>query len=89
MNPEKAKVLATLDESARIHDASLHRSLDIATHPEQHGWRKSLLTAAIVVPLTGISAVLTDLNRVFVAHSDDDAWGRQLPPDAGGTPPDR
>lgn len=88
MNPEKAKMLATLDESARVHDASLHRSLDVVAHPEQHGWRKSFLTAAVVVPLTGISAVLTDLSRAFIARSDDEAWGRQLPPDAGGANPD-
>ena len=88
MNPEKAKVLATLDESARVHDASLRRSLDVVAHPDQHGWRTSLLTAAGVVPLTGISAVLTDLSRAFIARSDDEAWGRQLPPDAGETSPD-
>lgn len=81
MNPKKAKVLETLDESARVHDASLRRSVDIATHPGEHGWRKSLLTAAVVVPLTGVSAMLTDLNRVLVAHSDDEAWDRQTPPD--------
>ena len=85
MNPEKAKMLATLDESARVHDASLHRSLNVVAHPEQYGWRKSILTAAVVVPLTGISAVLTDLSRAFIAHSDDAAWGRQLPPAAGET----
>jgi hypothetical protein len=88
MNPEKAKVLATLDASARVHDASLHRSLDVVAHPAQHGWRKSLLTAAVVVPMTGISAVLTDLSRALIARSDDEAWGRQLPPDAGGSPDD-
>jgi hypothetical protein len=85
MNPEKARILATLDESARVHDASLRRSLDVVAHPEKHGWRKSVLTAAVVVPLTGISAVLTDLSRAFIAHSDDAAWGRQLPPGAGET----
>jgi hypothetical protein len=80
MNPEKAKVLATLDESARVHDASIRRSMDIVIHPQEHGWRKSLLTAAVVVPLTGVSAVLNDLSRIFVARSDDEAWARQLPP---------
>ena len=86
MNPKKARVLESLDQSARTHDASLQRSIDIAAHPEEHGWRKSLLTAAIVVPLTGISAVLTDLSRVLVSHSDDEAWDRVSPPDA--PPPD-
>jgi hypothetical protein len=80
MAMSKAKVLETLDESARVHDVSLAKNLEIAAHPEQHGWRRSLLTAVIVVPLTGISATLTDLARVFVAHSDDNAWGQgELP----------
>jgi hypothetical protein len=82
MNPRKAKVLESLDHSAQTHDTSLQHSLEIAAHPEQHGWRKSLLTAAIVVPLTGISAVLTDLSRVLVSHSDDEAWDRVPPGDA-------
>jgi len=80
MNQKKLDVLNTLDNAARVHDESLKRSMDIATHPEQFGWRKSILTAAVVVPLTGLSAVLTDLSRVLVARSDDDAWNRQLPP---------
>ena len=81
MNPKKAKVLETLDNSAHVHDTSLRRSLNIAAHPEEHGWRRSLLTAAIVVPLTGISAVLTDFSRVLIARSDDEAWDRAEPPD--------
>ena len=91
MNPNKAKVLETLDRSARVHDESFQKSLDIAAHPEQHGWRKSVLTAAFVVPLTGISAMLTDLSRVLISHSDDEAWGQPSPPDtptegdSGGT----
>ncbi|HEV8497935.1 MAG TPA: hypothetical protein VGQ56_13770 [Gemmatimonadaceae bacterium] len=87
MNSRKGKVLATLDDAARVHDASLQRSIDIATHPGEHGWRKSLLTAAIVVPLTGLSAVVTDLSRALVARSDDEAWDRQPLPEA--TTPDR
>ena len=80
MNPRKASVLTTLDDAAKVHDESLQRSIDIVKNPGQFGWRKSLLTAAVVVPLTGVSAVLTDLSRVMVARSDDDAWSRQLPP---------
>jgi hypothetical protein len=86
MAMSKAKVLETLDESARVHDVSLAKNLDIAAHPEQHGWRRSLLTAFVVVPLTGISATLNDLARVCVAHSDDNAWGQgELP--SPPTPP--
>jgi hypothetical protein len=80
MNSKKLDVLNTLDDAARVHDQSLERAIDIVTHPEQFGWRKSILTAAVVVPLTGISAVLTDLSRIMVARSDDEAWNRQLPP---------
>ena len=90
MHPKKQDVLNTLDDVARIHDASFKRSIDVIAHPDQHGWRKSILTAAVVVPLTGISAVLTDLSRIAVARSDDDAWNRQLPPtpDPGPSSPD-
>src|SRR5689334_12645922 len=80
MNSRKQDVLNTLDDAARVHDDSLQRSINVVAHPEQFGWRKSILTAAVVVPLTGLSAVLTDLSRVLVARSDDEAWNRQLPP---------
>src|SRR5690348_18337002 len=83
MNEKKAQVLEKLEESARVHDTSLRHSIDIAAHPEEHGWRKSLLTAMIVVPLTGLSAILTDINRILVSHSDDEAWDRS-PPASGG-----
>lgn len=80
MNPKKEKLLKSLDETARVHDISLQRSVDIAAHPGQHGWYKSLMTAAIVVPLTGVSAVLNDVSRALLARSDDEAWDRIAPP---------
>lgn len=80
MNAKKAKLLETLDESARVHTASLLRSLDIAAHPEQHGWRRSILTAMVVLPVTGFSALVTEANRFLVAQSDDEAWDRGTPP---------
>ena len=83
MNPRKSETLKTLDEAAKVHDAALHESIDIATHPERHGWSKSLLTAAVVVPLTGISAIVNDLSRLLIANSDDDAWDRKAPPSDG------
>ena len=86
MSSKKADVLNTLDDAARIHDESLKRSFDVVAHPEQHGWRKSILTAAVVVPLTGLSAVLTDFSRIMVARSDDEAWNRQLPPSSDASP---
>ena len=86
MNSKKIDLLKTLDDAARIHDESLERSFEIVSHPEQFGWRKSILTAAVVVPLTGISAVLTDFSRIMVARSDDEAWNRQLPPTSDANP---
>jgi hypothetical protein len=80
MNPKKLKLLEMLEETSRIHDASLKRSINIALHPEEHGWEKSLLTAAIVVPVTGFSAILNDVNRALLARSDDAAWDRHSPP---------
>ena len=80
MNSRKLEVLTILDSAAQVHDESIKRSMNVIAHPEEFGWRKSILTAAVVVPLTGISAVLTDLSRDMVARSDDDAWKRQLPP---------
>jgi len=91
MNPKKAKLLETLDESSRVHSASLLRSLDIAAHPEHHGWRRSILTALVVRPVTGFSALITEANRFLVAQSDDEAWDRASPPSSdsrdGGTLP--
>jgi hypothetical protein len=89
MNSRKQDVLNTLDGAAKVHDESLTHSKRVVTHPEEYGWWTSLLTAVVIVPLTGISAVLTDLNRVMVAMSDDEVWNRQLPPpvdDADSTP---
>jgi hypothetical protein len=84
MHPKKAEMLKQLDETSRVHDAALRRSFHVVSHPSEHGWTKSLLTAAVVVPLTGISAVVNDVSRFLLSHSDDDAWGRVLPPGASG-----
>jgi hypothetical protein len=86
MHPKKAKLLEMLEETARLHEISLKRSVNIALHPEEHGWDKSLLTAAIVVPVTGFSAILNDVSRALLAQSDDAAWERgegEPPKDAG------
>jgi hypothetical protein len=80
MHPKKEETLKRLDEVTRIHDAALKRSLDVVIHPERFGWRKSLLTAAVVVPVTGVSAMLTDLSVILLKRSDDDAWDRGTPP---------
>lgn len=80
MNPKKAEMLRQLEQASRVHDAALQRSLNVVTSPREFGWEKSLLTAAVVVPLTGVSAILTDLSRALLARSDDSAWDIGEPP---------
>jgi len=88
MHPKKEEMLKRLDEVSQIHDASLKRSLDVVAHPERFGWRRSLLTAAVVVPLTGVSAMVTDLSQILLRRSDDEAWDRgSPPPDTANTDP--
>ena len=82
MHPKKAEMLQRLEEASRVHDAALERSLNVVTNPGQFGWERSILTAAVVVPLTGVSAVLNDLSRALLSRSDDSAWDH-----GGGSPP--
>ena len=81
MHPKKAEMLKRLEETSRVCDAALERSFNVVTNPSEFGWERSLLTAAVVVPLTGVSAVLTDLSHALLSRSDDSAW------DYGGAPP--
>jgi hypothetical protein len=79
MNPRKATMLANMDKIAHAHDESIKRDIDIVMNPSKHGWEKSLLTGAVVIPITGVSAMLIDFSRVLLARSDDKAWDRQPP----------
>lgn len=80
MHPMKAKVLAQLAETSRIQDDSLRRGLRVVAAPGKYGWAASLLTAVVMLPLTGLSAVLTDVSRVMIARSADETWERVPPP---------
>jgi len=80
MHEKKAEMLKRLEETSRVHDAALERSVNVITNPGEFGWQRSILTAAVVVPLTGVSAVLTDLSRAILSHSDDSAWDYGSPP---------
>lgn len=80
MHPKKAEMLKKLEEASRVHTAALERSREVVTNPGTFGWRRSILTAAVVVPLTGLSAVVSDVSHILIAHSDDDAWDRGDPP---------
>jgi hypothetical protein len=80
MHPKKAEMLRKLEEASRVHTAALARSREVVSNPGTFGWRRSILTAAVVVPLTGLSAVVSDVSHILIAHSDDDAWDRGDPP---------
>jgi hypothetical protein len=81
MHPKKAEMLSRLEDASRVHDAALERSFNVVKNPGEFGWEKSILTAAVVVPLTGVSAIITDLSHALLSRSDDSAW------DHGGPPP--
>jgi hypothetical protein len=87
MHPKKAEMLARLEETSRVHDAALERSMNVVKNPSAFGWEKSILTAAVVVPLTGVSAILTDLSHALLSRSDDSAWDAGKPPAKTDDPP--
>lgn len=76
MHPMKAKALDKVAEISRIQDASLQDGLRVATNPQTYGWTGSLVAAAVMLPLTGLSAVITDVTQVMIARSSDETWER-------------
>ncbi len=81
MHHRKASLLRRLDEVTRRQDATMRTGLGIVSRPSQHGWVASLATAAVILPLTGVSALSADLAYVLLARSDDAVWDRLEPPD--------
>jgi hypothetical protein len=82
VHPKKAEMLSRLEDASRVHDAALGRSFNVVKNPGEFGWEKSILTAVVVVPLTGVSAILTDLSHTLLSRSDDSAWDHGNPPPA-------
>jgi hypothetical protein len=81
-------MLRQLDAITQIQDAALREGLDAVAHPTEYGWAGSLITAAVLLPLLGVGALITDFSHVIVARTDDAAWDRFDPPDALDTHPD-
>jgi hypothetical protein len=82
MHPEKAKLLAGLRDIARMKDEMLREGLAVAGDPRRYGWDGSLLTAAVMLPLTALSAVFTDVSIVLVSRTPDATWNKAFPTDA-------
>lgn len=79
MHPQKVKMLAQLEELARMKDEALKEGLAVACAPHQYGWAGSLITATVMLPLTGFGAVLTDISIILTAHSADATWEKAFP----------
>jgi hypothetical protein len=74
MHSQKAKVLAQLLELARMKDEMLQQGLSVVRAPDQYGWSGALLTATVMLPLTGLGAVLNDLSIILASHTPDATW---------------
>jgi hypothetical protein len=84
MRPKKAELLAGTEQVSRAYDGMLHQAIHAVRHPQQYGWRGSLATAALGLPLMGIGAVLSDLSCVLLACSADTTWERAFPESGEG-----
>lgn len=79
MHPQKAKLLAQLEELSRLKDETLKEGLAVACAPGRYGWVGSLVTATVMLPLTGLGAVFTDVSIILAAHSADATWEKAFP----------
>jgi hypothetical protein len=79
MHPEKAKILAGLNDIARMKDEMLADGLAVALAPYRYGWTGSLLTAGVMLPLTAFGAVLNDFSIIMVTRTPDATWKKAFP----------
>ena len=82
MHPQKAKILAGLLELAHMKDEMLKDGLAVVRAPDRYGWSGSLVTATVMLPLTGLGAVLTDLSIILASRTPDATWEKAFPPTA-------
>ena len=80
MHPQKAKILAGLLELARMKDEMLNDGLAVVRAPDQYGRTGSLLTATVMLLLTGLGAVFNDLSIILVSRTPDATWEKAFPP---------
>ena len=79
MHPERARVLAGLEEISRLNDDALRQGLAVACSPSRYGWEGSLLTATVMLPMTAFSALMTDISIIMLSHSSDAPWEKAFP----------
>lgn len=64
----RAQYLEALDATARAQQALIDRAHTVLRDPKQHSWEESARAAA-TLPLAGLGAALTELQRAFVTGS--------------------
>jgi hypothetical protein len=79
MHPKRAEALRSVEQASRAYDESLRRGVHTVMHPQEHGWRASLVTLAVFLPLTVVSAALIDVSEIMLKRSGDEAWDRAFP----------
>ena len=72
MDDFQTQYLEALAAEARAQETLLDRARTILQNPKQHGW-ETMARAAVVLPLVGIGAALTELQRALVSGSLDGA----------------
>ena len=80
MDDFQTQYLEALDATARAQETLIDRAHTVLRNPKQYGWETSA-RAAVVLPLVGIGAALTELQRVLVTGSleQSPATGSQTP----------
>ena len=68
MDDFRAQYLEALDATARAQETLIERAHTVLRDPKQYGWETSARAAA-ALPLAGIGAALTELQRVLVTGS--------------------
>lgn len=68
MDDFRTQYLEALDATARAQETLIDRAHGVLRNPEQYGW-ETTARAAAALPLAGIGAALTDLQRLLVAGS--------------------
>ena len=76
MHPMKAKYLTKTAEMLRMEDETLQLGVKVATRPREYGWTGSLIAIGVMLPLVGVSALMTEATYFMMARSSDEMWDR-------------
>jgi hypothetical protein len=83
LHPKRAEALRSVERVSRAYDESLRREVRTIMHPQEHGWKASLITLAVFLPLTVVSATVVDVSEMMLRRSSDEPWERAFPDQTG------